>query len=168
MRLFHGSTVIVEHPRIIESERGRDFGAGFYTTDIREQAVRWAQRKARIEAQKGVPTKAIVSIYEFDTSDYDNLRVAHFPEPSAEWLDMVCKCRSDLQYRHGFDVVTGKIANDTVGATISYVVQGVMRREDALERLKFEKINNQLCFATGKALSYLTYIGFEEVRWRKV
>jgi hypothetical protein len=60
-------------------------------------------------------------------------------------------------------MVTGKIANDTVGETVSFVVQGIMRTEDALERLKFEKINNQVCFSTEKALSYLQYIGFEEV-----
>jgi hypothetical protein len=60
-------------------------------------------------------------------------------------------------------MVTGKIANDNVGETVSFVVQGVMRPEDALERLKLERINDQICFATEKALSYLNYIGFEEL-----
>lgn len=39
-------------------------------------------------------------------------------------------------------IVCGKIANDNVGETVSYVMQGIMRKEDAVERLKFEKINN--------------------------
>ncbi|AEF81806.1 conserved hypothetical protein [Leadbettera azotonutricia ZAS-9] len=60
-------------------------------------------------------------------------------------------------------MVTGKIANDDVGETVSFVVQGIMRPEDALEKLKFETINNQICFATEKALSFLMYIGFEEL-----
>ena len=42
MILYHGSNVIVETPQIIKTEYGRDFGFGFYTTDIKEQAVRWA------------------------------------------------------------------------------------------------------------------------------
>jgi hypothetical protein len=71
--------------------------------------------------------------------------------------DMVVACRSNPGYAHGFDVVTGKIANDNVGETIAYVVAGVMRKEDALERLRFQQINNQFAFCTEKALSYLTF-----------
>lgn len=49
MILYHGSSVVVENPQIIQSELGRDFGFAFYTTDIKEQAVRWAKRKAMIK-----------------------------------------------------------------------------------------------------------------------
>jgi hypothetical protein len=163
MTLYHGSTVLVDKPQILNTEYGRDFGPGFYTTDIKEQAVRWALRKARIERRRNIAAKAFVSVYQFDEIHYGQLRVIHFPEPSAAWLEMVCACRSNVRYRHGYDMVTGKIANDTVGETVSFVVQGIMRTEDALERLKFEKINSQICFSTEKALSYLQYTGFEEV-----
>ena len=70
---------------------------------------------------------------------------------------MVVACRSNLNFVHHFDVVTGKIANDNVGETIAYVVAGVMRKEDALERLRFQKINNQFAFCTEEALSYLSF-----------
>ncbi|GHT65434.1 hypothetical protein FACS1894110_07300 [Spirochaetia bacterium] len=163
MIVYHGSTVIVDKSQIIVTEYGRDFGVGFYTTDIKEQAVRWALRKAKIDARKGNTAKAIVSKYEFDERNYENLRVIHFPEPSAVWLEMVCACRSNIRYSHGYDIVTGKSANDNVGETVSFVVQNIMRAEDAVERLRFEKINNQICFTTEKALSYLKYTGFEEV-----
>jgi hypothetical protein len=163
MKLYHGSTVIVETPRILKTEIGRDFGAGFYTTGIKDQAIKWAKRKALIELRRVHTVKAIVSMYEFDEANYQNLKVIHFPEPSAEWLKMVCACRSDKNYIHGYDVITGKIANDNVGETVSYVVQGIMRPEDALEKLKFARINDQVCFSSEKALSYLRYIGFEEV-----
>jgi hypothetical protein len=163
MILYHGSTLIVDKPRIIITEYGRDFGPGFYTTDIKEQAVRWARRKVIVEKRRGNTAKAVVSIYNFNENDYSKLKVIHFPEPSAEWLDMVCACRSNTQYRHGYDMITGKIANDNVGVTVSFVVQGIMRKEDALERLKFEQINNQVCFASEKALSFLRYTGFEEL-----
>jgi len=65
---------------------------------------------------------------------------------------------------HGYDIVTGKVANDTVGETVAYVVQDIMRREDALDRLKFEQINKQVCFNIAKALSHLKFTGFEECR----
>jgi hypothetical protein len=163
MKLYHGSTVIVDAPRIIKTEVGRDFGTGFYTTGIKNHAIRWAKRKAIIELRRFHAAKAVISMYEFDEANYQALKVIHFPEPSMEWLKMVCACRSDKDYVHGYDIITGKIANDSVGETVSYVVQGIMRPEDALEKLKFERINDQICFSTEKALSYLRYTGFEEV-----
>ena len=162
MTLYHGSTILVDKSQILITEYGRDFGVGFYTTDIKEQAVRWALRKAKIKRRKGTNAKAVVSIYQLDESNYEHLQVIHFPEPSAAWLEMVCACRGNIQYRHEYDIVCGKIANDSVGETVSFVMQGIMRAEDALERLKFEKINNQVCFTTEKALSYLHYTGCEE------
>ena len=164
MILYHGSDVIVENPRIIRSDNGRDFGFGFYTTDIKEQAVRWAQRKARMTMRKKQLYTPFVSVYEFDESAFDRLKYKRFDEPSLDWLDMVCICRSDMNYVHGYDIVSGKIANDNVGETVMYVINGIMRREDAVERLKFEKINNQICFNTEAALTYLRYIGYEDHR----
>lgn len=164
MILYHGSTVVVELPQIISTEYGRDFGFGFYTTDIKEQAERWAKRKAKMAIRMGISAIPVVSIYEFDEKAYDILKTKHFLEPSLEWLDLVCSCRSDIGHVHSYDIVTGKIANDSVGETVSYVVRGIMRREDALERLKFEQINNQICFNTEEAIKYLYFIGYEECR----
>jgi hypothetical protein len=36
MTVYHGSTVAVETPIILQSERKLDFGEGFYTTPNRE------------------------------------------------------------------------------------------------------------------------------------
>jgi hypothetical protein len=107
--------------------------------------------------------QAIVSEYDFDETCYGALSIKEFPEPGIDWLDMVCACRSDASFVHGYDIVIGKIANDNVGETVSYVVGGIMRKEDAIERLKFEKINNQVCFCTDKAIKYLRYVGYKEV-----
>ena len=159
MNLYHGGLRAVESPRIIKSELGRDFGFAFYTTDIREQAERWALRRKRTAFHNGdLSARAVVSVFRFDESQARaNLCFCDFPEVSMEWLDLVVACRSSIDYKHDFDVVTGKIANDNVGETIAYVLAGVMRKEDALERLKFQKINRQLAFCTETALSYLTF-----------
>ena len=42
MILYHGSTLEVVSPQIIVSDLGRDFGPAFYTTDVKDQAERWA------------------------------------------------------------------------------------------------------------------------------
>lgn len=157
MILYHGSTVEVPQPRILRLEIGRDFGYAFYATDIKEQAERWAKRKAMIESRKtGAPVTPVVSVYEWDR-DAATLRDKQFAEASIDWLEMVIHCRSDLDYVHGFDIIEGKIANDSVGETVSYVMQGIMRKEDAVERLRFEKINNQIAFCTDSALKTLSF-----------
>lgn len=157
MILYHGTTLRIEQPRIIRSEIGRDFGFAFYTTDIKEQAERWALRRAKIEERKKkAPCDAIVNIYEWNR-DLTDLSYQAFPEPSMDWLEMVMRCRSDVEYWHGFDIVEGKIANDNVGETVSFVMQGIMRKEDAVERLRFEKINNQIAFCTERSLKTLAF-----------
>jgi hypothetical protein len=164
MLLFHGGTNIIEKPVVITGDQGRDFGFAFYVTDIRDQAERWAQRRARYRSRMtGHPLTGIVCEYEFAENGCGDLSIQRFPEPSLEWIDFVVANRSDLTFRHGFDLVIGKIANDRVGETISYVVQGIMRREDALERLRFQLINNQYAFCTDKALAKLRFLRSYEV-----
>ena len=59
MILYHGSDVKVENPKIIESEKGKDFGCAFYLTPIKEQAERMAKRKQRLNNS----ASAIVSVF---------------------------------------------------------------------------------------------------------
>ena len=158
MILYHGSTLEVQQPRILKSEIGRDFGFAFYTTDIQAQAERWARRRAMIESRRTkTKVQAIVSVYEWDENAAKQLRFLQFDGASMEWLDLVVICRSQIDYSHGYDIVEGKIANDNVGETVSYVMQGIMRKEDAIERLRFEKINNQIAFCTETALRTLYF-----------
>ena len=164
MKIYHGSTVEVSKPTIISSEKGRDFGEGFYTTPIKEQAERWAKRKQLIEKKFGDDgAKAIVSVYEYD-GKVDKLKTKDFPEASEEWLDMVLACRGKVDYKHGLDIVSGKIADDSVGETVTFVMQGIMRKEDALKRLKFQKINSQIAFCTAKALKHISFEKSYEVK----
>lgn len=37
MTIYHGGYQVVEAPQIIEGEFAKDFGCGFYCTEIREQ-----------------------------------------------------------------------------------------------------------------------------------
>jgi len=153
MILFHGGTDTVEKPQIMPRTAGRDFGIGFYCTDIRDQAEKWARRQGRVRKQI-----AIVNIYEFDRLDADqNLNIKLFTDYTREWLELVVNCRRNLQYIHGFDIVYGRIANDDVGETVQAVLDGLMPLDFALEKLVFLPANNQYCFCTGKSLKYLKF-----------
>ena len=159
MILYHGGCEEVRKPRVIVSELGRDFGFAFYTTDIQAQAERWAVRKAKVEnRRRRGAALPVVSVYEWDEEAARDLEIKRFDAPDLEWLDLVVRCRGDISYRHAYDIVIGKIANDNVGETVSYVMQGIMRREDAVERLRFEKINNQIAFCTEEALRALRFM----------
>lgn len=158
MIVYHGTTLEIKEPKILTAEIGRDFGFAFYTTDIQEQAERWAIRRAKIQSRKE-KHKVFSVVNEYEWTHIEGLSVKKFDGASMDWLEMVVKCRSELSYRHNYDIVIGKIANDNVGETVSYVIQGIMRKEDAIERLRFEKINNQIAFCTQKSLSQLRFVG---------
>ncbi len=159
MLLYHGSNTIVQEPKIIVSEKGRDFGFAFYLTPIQAQAERWAKRKQKVAKSSG----AFVSVFEWDENK-KGLKFKRFPKPDLPWLDMIIKCRSESSFRHGFDIVEGKIADDSVGETVLFVMDGVMKKEDALERLKFQKINSQIAFCSEEALKRLHFVGSYEVK----
>jgi hypothetical protein len=155
MILYHGGTDIIKKPVIRPQSGGRDFGRGFYCTDILSQAEKWAKRQGRVRK-----LTAVVNKYEFDMNQAQcDLNLKTFTDYSQEWLDLVINCRKNPQYIHGFDIVYGKIANDDVGETVQAVVDELMPFDFALQKLAFMSSNNQYCFCTEKSLIYL---GFTE------
>lgn len=159
MTLYHGSSIEVKDPKIITSEIGRDFGFAFYLTPIKDQAERMAKRKQKLTRSD----KAIVSVYEWNENK-ESVLYKNFSKPDIEWLEMIIRCRSDLNYKHGFDVVEGKIADDSVGETVLFVINGYIKKEDAVERLKFQKINSQIAFCSEKSLKDLKFVNSYEVK----
>ena len=159
MTIYHGGTDIVAVPRIIRSYKGRDFGAGFYTTDISQQAVKWAKRQALYRKKED----AILNVYEFDDSALEVLNAKIFEDYTMEWLDFIVACRQNPAFRHDYDIVIGKIANDDVGETVQAVVDGLTPKDFALSKLVFMQANNQICFSTENALKRLKFVSFERV-----
>ena len=160
MILYHGSYVEVKNPKIIKSEKGRDFGCAFYLTPIKEQAERMAKRKQRMNKS----SSAIVSVFEWNEKELNTFKSKVFNNPDLEWLDMIIQCRTNPSFNHGYDIVEGKIADDSVGETILFVIDGVIKKEDALERLKFQKINSQIAFCSEESLKLLKFIKSYEVK----
>ena len=60
MKLYHGSTVIVDKPLVSYGRNNLDFGKGFYTTNMQTQADKWVQRFISLGK------KGIIYIYNFD------------------------------------------------------------------------------------------------------
>ena len=160
MILYHGSTVIVDEPKVLLSERLVDFGAGFYTTTNREQAVRWAQRVSTRRSS----ADQIISEYEFDSVEAEKeLQIIRFNEPDGIWLDFVCANRSGCEPAEPYDIVFGPVANDTVYTVVQFYENGIYDKDEAIKRLKVQALYNQVLFHTEKALTFCKYKGFEKI-----
>ena len=50
--IYHGSNTAVENPRILINGHYKDFGYGFYCTNIEKQAKRWAHETIHYEGSE--------------------------------------------------------------------------------------------------------------------
>lgn len=114
MILYHGSNVVIDEIDLLQCKPYKDFGKGFYLTDIKSQADDMAFRRVRL-TKIGTP---IVTSFDFDESllDCSSLKTLLFPEVSVEWAKFILDNR-DIEKRgfsHDYDIVVGPVANDTV------------------------------------------------------
>ena len=145
MTLFHSSSFIVQQPDVCHSRPNLDFGRGFYLTMVREQAARYAERFVL----RGKP--AYVNEYLLD----DNLAgfdIKRFDAYDEEWLEYVSACRRGVEPPHRYDVVEGGVANDKVFNTVDLYFAGVITKQAALGRLRFESPNHQICILNQEIL----------------
>lgn len=70
--LFHGSVTVFNKIELEKSHNRRDFGKGFYTTILRQQAKEWAYRLSLREH------KDVYYVYQFVFEENDILKIKHF------------------------------------------------------------------------------------------
>ena len=140
IEVFHGSYTTVDRPDLSFSRKTLDFGAGFYVTPVREQAVSWA-RRWRL---RNLPAFINSYAYHDELLPQLNVRVKDFPVYDREWLRFVADNRAGRQ-QDLYDIVQGGIANDRVFNTLELFFSGLISEEEALDRLKYERPNHQIC-----------------------
>ncbi|MDR0289581.1 MAG: DUF3990 domain-containing protein, partial [Treponema sp.] len=128
--LYHGSNQDFDVVDLSKSRDRRDFGRGFYTTTLRNQAEDWAE--ALFDRYKGDG----IFIYETEFELNDDLSVKSYDGLSEEWLLMIQKNRTLGGIQHRFDVVQGPVANDKTARTIALYIAGIINANEAIERLK--------------------------------
>lgn len=153
--LYHGSNVSIEKIDLTRSHPDKDFGKGYYLTDIRTQAEAMSIRRVRI-AGEGEPT---LTIYSFDESQLHSpeLRVKVFDEPTEEWALFVLSNReaSLTGYTHDYDIVIGPIADDGVAFQLDRYTRHMITLATLVEELTYRKLNRQYYFGTERALQTL-------------
>ncbi len=156
MILYHGSFIAIPVPDLVHSRENVDFGKGFYTTPLYEQAVKWCGKFKR-QGEAG-----IVSRYHFDENTIEFLKIKEFSSYSEDWLDFILMCRRGKD-ETDYDIVVGGVANDKVFNTVELFFDGLIDKQEAIKRLKYEKPNLQICFRTSAALQKLRFERSEEV-----
>jgi len=145
MQIFHGSNMIVEHPKILTQGFYKDFGYGFYCTKIEKQAKRWALTKR---------FPHFVNVYEYTARE--SLRQLVFPDLCDELLDFVANCRAGKE--HSFDIVEGPMADDTIWDFVEDFLNGHISRSAFWELAKFKYPTHQILFCTQDALDTIQFV----------
>lgn len=152
MILYHGSNTKIEKIDLSKCRPYKDFGKGFYLTEIREQAEKMASRTAHI--YEGEP---IVTEFEFDESALSKLSVKQFDGPNEEWALFVLANRSKEheQPTHSYDIVIGPVADDDIAQLFRNFNDGFISLTMLVEGLKYKKVSSQYFFHTEAAIKYL-------------
>ena len=156
MTLYHGSNVAIEEIDLSMGMKDKDFGKGFYLTDIRSQAEEMAKRRTRIVGS-GSP---IITAYSFDESLLNSaeLNVKIFPdEPTVEWAKFIDSNRhaSKTGFSHDYDIIVGPVADDGVAFQLERYHEQIIDDETLARELTYRKLNRQYFFGTEKAISKL-------------
>ena len=157
MILYHGTNIDFGKIDLSRSNPFKDFGKGFYLTDIRSQAEELARK--RMIRDGGTP---VVQEYEFDENllTGSNLNCLRFDGPTAAWAEFIFKnrSRSNPAFKHDYDIVIGPIADDGVAYLLSRYQEGSFTLEELANELQYKRLNRQYFIGTDKAISLLKRI----------
>lgn len=150
--VYHGSCYYFEEIDLSKSQNRRDFGRGFYTTVLKVQSKEWAYRLSLRKMEKKY------FVYEYLFEENPILHVKRFDSLSKEWLEFIKENRSKGGVQHDYDVVIGPVADDNTMETIQLYIANIFTADEAVERLRYSKVNNQVSFHTKKAIDYLELV----------
>lgn len=158
--VYHGGTEIVDKPDCRLGRKNLDFGQGFYLTDIRDQAEKWAKNMSR---SRNKP--AVLNHYRLDRDAViKEMHCKIFDAYDVQWLEFIIANRSGQNIAKQYDYVEGGVANDRVIDTINLYMAGLMELSTALRELSKHRPNNQMCILNQDIVDkYLIYDGTEEL-----
>lgn len=176
--LYHGSYAIIEKINLSNCLDGKDFGSGFYLTTDYEQAAKFIKTSIA-KAVKNRMIKADINLGYVTTFRFEkvcDVSVYDFKKADKNWLHYVAGNRKkgifeeELNELRGYDIVSGKIANDATNRVITAYINNVYGEpgshfadRTAISLLLPNKLSNQVCFKTQAAVSCLEFVKAVEV-----
>ena len=162
MILYHGSNAEIDTIILEKCMPFKDFGKGFYTSPLQEQAYRMAKRTVKIR-KEGNPCVTAYIIDDYFISNTE-LKIKQFAKPDKEWANFVINNRNrnfnDIKSNNcntdaKFDIVIGPVANDDIVALMDVFLAGLISDDALAKELTFRELTNQISFHTQKAVSLL-------------
>lgn len=179
--LYHGSYCEVRNPQLERCAKRKDFGKGFYLTTSKKQAISFL-KTAIIKAEMSGLIEAgqeygIISTFEVHLKQ--DLNSFIFRDADAEWLHCIAAHRKKNSFidvennMEQYDVIIGKIADDVTNRTLVAYISGTFGRmgsknadEFCISQLLPDRLKDQYCFKTTKALECLQFVEGEKI-WLK-
>ena len=170
MRLYHGSNIAIDNINLAMCRPYKDFGQGFYLTDIEEQAEKMAIRVARIYGEK-----PIVNIYEIEDNfkDLKNLKIKDFGiQTTEEWARFVMNNRSraftDMKNvlcnkDNKYDIVIGPVADDNMALLFRQYENEIIDFETLVKGMIYKETSSQYSFHTEKSVKLLRKVMSKDV-----
>ena len=155
MKVYHGSYTEIDKIDLFKGELARDFGRGFYVTNLYLQAEYWATRKGKQHKTQGIVNEYIFYESAFIGDYFKTLRFAGYSE---EWLDFVVMNRQNdtTKNLHDYDIVEGPVADDDITTRITVYLSGGITKAEFLEELKFKHtVSHQIALCTQKSLQMI-------------
>ncbi len=117
MRVYHGSDVKIEEINLTKCGNFKDFGRGFYVTNIRKHAHARA-----LDIAQANGTYPVVTEFEY-IEQYPvtmEMQLKKFESVSPEWVEFIVmnRDRHIIHPAHAYDIVEGPIADDWVTTQI--------------------------------------------------
>ena len=169
MILYHGSYSNFNNIDLSKGRKFKDFGRGFYTTNIESQAKQWAKNmSARFGLEYG-----FISVYNCDESLFENFKYLKFNEPTEEWAYFIMNNRNTEfndfdtkinNHRNQFDIVEGPVANDNIAVVLDQFMMNMKSGVALVEALEYKNLNHQISFHTEEGISLLKKVEHYEVR----
>ena len=170
MILYHGTNIDIDKIDLERCAPYKDFGKGFYTTTIFDQAKAMAIRKSRIFG--GQP--CVVSYEAPDNLlDRKQISIKVFSSTSKEWAVFIINNRNrdfkdfssaECNVDNKYEMVFGPVANDTLTTLIRQYQRGYIDSKILLKEMQYTAPSNQYSFHSQKAIGLLKKTG---VQWIK-
>lgn len=170
MRLYHVSNIAIDNINLAMCRPYKDFGQGFYLTDIEKQAEKMAIRVARIYGEK-----PIVNIYEIDDDfkDFKDLKIKDFGiQTTEEWARFVMNNRSRVftdiknvlcNKDNKYDIVIGPVADDNMALMFRQYENEIIDFETLVKGMIYKETSSQYSFHTEKSVKLLRKVMSKDV-----
>lgn len=170
MILYHGTNLDFDEIDLSLCAPYKDFGSGFYTTTLFDQATAMAVRKSRLFG--GIP--CVISYEAPDNLlELDTVKIKSFPSTSKEWAVFIINNRnrdytdihsSDCNSDNKYDIVYGPVANDTLTTLIRQYQRGYINSAILLQEMEYAAPNNQYSFHSQKAIVLLKKVSIQWIK----